>query len=394
MLALHYKGRIHKGKFSARGLRYIAADQIARLVPALQKRWLFPVESVAIGDAAESAVAFPSIALTTQVPDALAKLGLSLRLPVSITHTAFTLRNVTVTGWAGAMIKDGKLLTVRPRHNWVSALRPRPYSVRTLPADAVHVNLMAPMTARGHMFHWLYDALIPFMTAAPAFAAGPVRLLVNAERTSLQNETLAFLARQFPVDGFEPVAEGEAVHVPHLVSVLPLPHIPRALQAEGGMAHVDALAAFLSSSATPDSMPRRIYISRNDARLRRVLNEKDLQPVLDRFGVTPVVLKGKPLAEQVALFRNAEAIVAPHGAGLAHITWCRPGTQVLELFPSPDGPRGRVRNATSDYWIVAQMRCLSYRAMLAGPVANRTDGFEVDPAQLSNLLGEAGFTKV
>jgi len=37
-------------------------------------------------------------------------------------------------------------------------------------------------------------------------------------------------------------------------------------------------------------------------------------------------------AEQIAAFRDATHIVAPHGAGLANILWCAPGTHVLEVF--------------------------------------------------------------
>lgn len=35
---------------------------------------------------------------------------------------------------------------------------------------------------------------------------------------------------------------------------------------------------------------------------------------------------------QVALFANASAIIAPHGAGLSNLVFCKPGTHVLELF--------------------------------------------------------------
>ena len=36
---------------------------------------------------------------------------------------------------------------------------------------------------------------------------------------------------------------------------------------------------------------------------------------------------------QMDLFRRAEMVVAPHGAALANLIFCPPGTQVLELSP-------------------------------------------------------------
>ena len=38
------------------------------------------------------------------------------------------------------------------------------------------------------------------------------------------------------------------------------------------------------------------------------------------------------LADQVRLFSGADVIVAPHGAELTNLGFCRPGTQIIELL--------------------------------------------------------------
>lgn len=38
------------------------------------------------------------------------------------------------------------------------------------------------------------------------------------------------------------------------------------------------------------------------------------------------------LLEQIQLFANAEIVIGPHGAGMANILFCDPGTKVVELF--------------------------------------------------------------
>ncbi|MGF1498254.1 MAG: tetratricopeptide repeat protein [Elainellaceae cyanobacterium] len=93
------------------------------------------------------------------------------------------------------------------------------------------------------------------------------------------------------------------------------------------------------------TQPRRFYISRQQAHHRRVLNETDVLSVLQPLGFVPVVLESLSLMEQVALFAQAQAIVAPHGAGLSNLAFCQPGAQVLELT-APSYVR-------TDYWIVS-----------------------------------------
>ena len=77
---------------------------------------------------------------------------------------------------------------------------------------------------------------------------------------------------------------------------------------------------------------RRIYISRPDASYRRVLNEDALVDLLQKYGFERVVLSQLSFAQQRDLFAQSEAIVAPHGAGLAHLLFCAPGTKVIEIF--------------------------------------------------------------
>lgn len=193
---------------------------------------------------------------------------------------------------------------------------------------------------------------------------------------------------RYSITSVEPVAQREAVHVPHLKAAIPVPHIPRALQSPLGLARLNDLGGFIAAGAEGGA-GRRIYISRDDARLRRVLNERRLLPRLESLGFERAVLGELPVARQIALFRQADIVVAPHGAGLTHIAWCKPGTKIVEFFPNPDGPRGRVRNVCCDYWLLSQLLGLNYACHLAGPIETRDDGFSIGEALLESVLEEA-----
>lgn len=75
---------------------------------------------------------------------------------------------------------------------------------------------------------------------------------------------------------------------------------------------------------------RRLYISR--AGTRRVVNESELRPILDRHGVEFIPDVPRSLREQVDLFRQASLIIGPHGAAFTNIIWSPPGTRLIELF--------------------------------------------------------------
>lgn len=89
--------------------------------------------------------------------------------------------------------------------------------------------------------------------------------------------------------------------------------------------------AFLNDQARSD-LPKRLYISRADATIRRVKNEEALMSVLEPLGFVSVQLAKLTLAEQVSLFRQAECIVGHHGAGFTNLAFCSSGATIIELF--------------------------------------------------------------
>ncbi len=77
----------------------------------------------------------------------------------------------------------------------------------------------------------------------------------------------------------------------------------------------------------------KIYISRNHGSKRIIENEELLIGILQKYGFTTFYLEDLSVSEQISLFHNAKYIVAPHGAGLVNLNYCKPNTFLLELFP-------------------------------------------------------------
>ena len=128
---------------------------------------------------------------------------------------------------------------------------------------------------------------------------------------------------------------------------------------------------------------RRLYISRSDARKRRVLNEDELIATLVADGFEVCRLASMSLRDQIAAFRSAEIVVGQHGAGLTLISVCSPETKVVELYPEK-------WLAVSPFQSIASLAGLDYRMLLcpARPTARgdyHNSDITVDPAQVLSL---------
>jgi hypothetical protein len=79
--------------------------------------------------------------------------------------------------------------------------------------------------------------------------------------------------------------------------------------------------------------PEYLYITRRDAKYRRVLEEDKVIEYLKSIGFEIVCLSKLSFAEQIQKFSRAKIIVAPHGAALANMVFAPENVQIIELFP-------------------------------------------------------------
>ena len=122
---------------------------------------------------------------------------------------------------------------------------------------------------------------------------------------------------------------------------------------------------------------QRVYVSRYDGGLRRVRNEAELLPMLQRYGFHCVKLAGMPWREQIDLFRSARVVVGAHGMGFTHVMFMKPGGTLLELF----GPLG-----TDAYAIAAKGFGLNYRWFLGKAIDDASFDFHVEPEAFESAL--------
>jgi hypothetical protein len=171
--------------------------------------------------------------------------------------------------------------------------------------------------------HWVLDTL-PRLLALDSLPTDDLQIIVSRPLAEWHKESIALL-------GFEHVKfvaledrclQLETLYFPSYVGD-PGNHHPQACR---------WLRERLVQGHEPAQRNRRLYITRRSAERRRVLNEADLEPILSEHGFEIIEAEHLSFREQVYLFNQAEAIIGPHGAGLANVLFAPVGCKLLELF--------------------------------------------------------------
>ena len=104
----------------------------------------------------------------------------------------------------------------------------------------------------------------------------------------------------------------------------------------------------------------KIYIDRSETTnnfqpSRFISNEDEIKKYLLKNNFILAKLHEMKFSEEIDLFYNAECVVGLHGAGLANIVFCKPGTRVIELINT---------NTGSMYEIIAKKNDLNYTSIV------------------------------
>lgn len=76
---------------------------------------------------------------------------------------------------------------------------------------------------------------------------------------------------------------------------------------------------------------KKVFISRKDSS-RNMINEDEIFLLFERYGFTRYLLSAMSLQEQIKLFYDAEIIVGTNGSSLTNLIFCKPNTNVVEIF--------------------------------------------------------------
>ena len=82
-----------------------------------------------------------------------------------------------------------------------------------------------------------------------------------------------------------------------------------------------------------NQFPKKIYLSRNKVKTRRILNEDELIEILKSFGYYCLCPEDYSLEEQFCIFYNADKIISVLGSGLTNLVCSKETVSVLGIAP-------------------------------------------------------------
>jgi capsular polysaccharide biosynthesis protein len=220
--------------------------------------------------------------------------------------------------------------------------------------------------AGGQYHHWMWDELPRLFSALPHLPA-TVRFVVADDIVQIHRDSLQALG--ITPDRCLAQSAYAETQVERLWFATPLGHSEHAATAPDIAKKMRAVFVEKLGSRA-NERKRRVFISRTNARYRRLLNENELAPDLKRLGFEIVRAEELSFADQVRVFSECSVVLAPHGAGLTNILFAPDGCRVLEIH-SPDYTRFH-------FWMMACTLGHSYDCFVGQAVETSADPAEPD----------------
>ena len=204
---------------------------------------------------------------------------------------------------------------------------PAMYKLRLPPIKHVagRVAIITSINADNY-YHWMFDILPRFEILQKSGLTADYYLINSTNR--FQKECLQVL--NIPIERILNPTKSTHIEADELI-------VPSLLGPVFKMTPQPQACKYLRSTFLPlvkaQKAHRALYITRDDARNRRVINEAEVKAEVTSLGFEVVSLSNVPVLRQVELFSEASIIVGPHGAGFTNAVFCPLNAVLIELMP-------------------------------------------------------------
>ena len=180
--------------------------------------------------------------------------------------------------------------------------------------DVAELNMTASLIPRyANYYHWMIDTVpkIRYLQIFENETDQNVTALIPSNAPPFVHQTLQLLG--WP-QSKNVVAEDKMYKVNNLI----VPSFPERRPTDLRWVRRNILSTFADEKQKERSS-KYIYVSRSHDIERRVTNEDELIDMLTKYGFNKYNLEDRSVKENAKLFRDADIVIGPHGAGLTDI---------------------------------------------------------------------------
>ena len=300
---------------------------------------------------------------------------------------AFELRKGIVFGHTGAVVHadsgqlvDTSLSESDLRRHIVRSFKPRRLTT-TIKITGYSIPFLGSRAGHLHYGHFLLERmqqLVVLLRAVPLSKSAT--LLVRESMPAYQLAAISQLQNAYPDLVLRRIGEDVRVECEFLLLTA-----FQTTHALGWFARPYALLGLrdlyldaYGMDATPAG-GRRLYLSRNNQKLRRLSNEPEILPLLASAKFDTVYSEQLAHRDQVSAMRSASHVFAPSGSALANLLFCKPGTSVLMTGPA---------DMKVLFWVGLALAMGLNFSFVDGGRAGLHQRFSLDPSLFGEALGE------
>ena len=210
---------------------------------------------------------------------------------------------------------------------------------------------------------WLLDGAALLARLPAMDLPADCQIIVGAHEDpkmrAIMRETLDILAPGRPVVE-QPDHEVWTFAALHYVT--PQQHVPLSKHPSA----IADLATRLQGATPPGAGTRLLYVARDSALERQLVNEAEVIALCQQHGFEVVRPERLSLRDQAALFRSAACVIGVQGAALANVVFCPGGARLFVLSPADC--------ADPFLWDLASQRGMGYGEMFGPLVDDETGG--------------------
>ena len=268
-------------------------------------------------------------------------------LDVTSTVRNYTLENVVLDADSLILFRDGRAIPETEYFASPDAVRQLPDRADLTPLPDDEDLILGYNNAHWGYQHWLTQCLPAIDWSLRQKRTRGVRLILPSLEP-WQADLLALL-------GYDRVAR----LTPPPGMLYRVPRLEYSEFLNGTTSFGICLSALATAKRIADAVPslasddKILFIDEVSPYHGSIRNEGAMIDMLRRRGIT-IVEHGRLRAdERINLFRNADAVIGPHGQGLTDVVFCRPGTLLWEWMPRhhQNASFNRLAQAARvDYW--------------------------------------------